>query len=302
LQALSLGGAQLLWLVPWRLLFFLLYALGWRILLRPYDPERSAELSWLFWVTTVREAVDRLLPVASVGGGVVGVRLLRWRGIDTAPAAATVIVEIILTLLALWVFMVLAVVLLVRHTLATGAQLSTAARYDLSLAAAAGLAVPLVLGVWLSRGNLFARLASALRRLTGLDSLSAGAVALDVQLRDCLGRRRALVSSGTLHLLALLSGSLEVWFVLHLLAQPVDLTAAATMEGLSLAARQAAFIIPGGLGVQEASLMLLGHTFGISTEMALAVSLAKRLREVLCGVPALLSWQWSEMRRLRASA
>jgi hypothetical protein len=49
--------------------------------------------------------------------------------------------------------------------------------------------------------------------------------------------------------------------------------------------------------VQEAGLVLFGQTLGISGEMALAVSMAKRLREVLCGLPALVSWQWAEVRR-----
>jgi hypothetical protein len=30
--------------------------------------------------------------------------------------------------------------------------------------------------------------------------------------------------------------------------------------------------------------------------------MAKRMREVLCGLPSLLSWQWMEGRRLRAVA
>jgi hypothetical protein len=38
---------------------------------------------------------------------------------------------------------------------------------------------------------------------------------------------------------------------------------------------------------------------GVPGELALAVSLAKRLREVLCGLPALASWQWVEGGRLR---
>jgi hypothetical protein len=45
--------------------------------------------------------------------------------------------------------------------------------------------------------------------------------------------------------------------------------------------------------------VLFGHALGISGELALAVSMAKRMREVLCGVPSLMSWQWAEGRRLR---
>ncbi|MBV8853433.1 MAG: flippase-like domain-containing protein [Sinobacteraceae bacterium] len=302
LQALSLGGAQLLWLVPYRVLFFLLYAIGWRALLRPYDPEHRAGVGYLFWVSAVRESIDRLLPVASVGGSVIGVRLLRWRGIASGPAAATVVVEILLTLLSLWLFMVLALSLLIEHALATGEQWHAATALRLAIPASVGLFIPIFLVHWLRRGDVFGRIAGQLRHFSGLDRLSSGAASLDTELRACLGRLRPLAGAGVLEFLALLSGSLENWYVLRLLGHPIDLRAAIAMEGLSVAARQLAFVIPGGLGVQEGSLMLLGHSYGINAELALALSLAKRMREVLCALPALLSWQWLEMRRLRGAA
>jgi hypothetical protein len=49
----------------------------------------------------------------------------------------------------------------------------------------------------------------------------------------------------------------------------------------------------------EAGLTLFGHGIGVSSESALAVSIAARMREVLCGVPPLLYWQWLEARRFK---
>jgi hypothetical protein len=43
---------------------------------------------------------------------------------------------------------------------------------------------------------------------------------------------------------------------------------------------------------------MFGRTFGIDAELALALSMAKRLREVLLGVVSLLSWQWMEVRQI----
>jgi hypothetical protein len=43
LQSLATAGWQLLWLAPYRLVYFVLYGIGWLILLRPYDPQRRAE-------------------------------------------------------------------------------------------------------------------------------------------------------------------------------------------------------------------------------------------------------------------
>jgi hypothetical protein len=44
--------------------------------------------------------------------------------------------------------------------------------------------------------------------------------------------------------------------------------------------------------VQEAVIVLLGTSFGIDPQTSLALALVKRAREVLFGVPALLSWRW----------
>jgi hypothetical protein len=87
--------------------------------------------------------------------------------------------------------------------------------------------------------------------------------------------------------------------VLRLFGHPIDARGAIMIEGMTQAMRHLAFVVPAGLGVQEAGFVLFGHALGISTELALAVSMAKRLREVLCGVPALISWQWLEAARLR---
>ena len=95
----------------------------------------------------------------------------------------------------------------------------------------------------------------------------------------------------------MVSGSLETWLALRWLGHPVPFGAAIALESLTLAVRNFAFLVPAGLGVQEASLIGFGALLGINGELALALSLAKRMREILFGVPALLSWYWVEGRR-----
>ena len=289
----KLGGAALLWLVPYRMIYFVLYAIGWRAMLRPFDPDGRARFGYVLWVTVVREAVDRLLPVASLGGGVVGVRLIKWRGLATVPVSATVIVEVLLTLMAVYLFGALAAMIL----LASG----TGANHWHVLAALA-LSLPIPIGsLLLARyGSVFQRMQRFLRPLVGLTGAQA-ASSLDADLRACLGRVRTLLMAGALEFVALISGAFEIWWALRLFAHPIGAPAAIMLEGLTQAVRHLAFIVPAGLGVQEAALVLFGHTLGISAELALAVSAVKRMREVLCGLPPLLAWQWLEARRLRAT-
>jgi hypothetical protein len=56
-------------------------------------------------------------------------------------------------------------------------------------------------------------------------------------------------------------------------------------------------MVPNALGVQEGGLVLLGGMFGIGPDAALALSLVKRGRDLVIGVPALLAWQLVEGRR-----
>jgi putative membrane protein len=291
LRALGLGGARLLWLIPYRASYFLLYALGWFVLLRPYDPARRAGLGYVFWVTTVRDAVDRLLPVASVGGSVVGVRLLRWRKIPAGGAGATVIAEILLTLIALYVFTAAGLILL--SDLGGGGH----AYRRLLIAFVLSLPGPAVIVLLLRYGSIFQRLEALLRRVVGESALTEGAASLDRELRATLERGWALTFAAALQLLALVSSSFEVWFALRLFGHPVGIRAALVLESLTQAARHVAFIVPAGVGVQEAGLVLFGHLLGINGDLALAVSMAKRAREVLCGLPSLISWQWLEGKR-----
>jgi putative membrane protein len=293
LHTLNTGGWRLLWLVPYRTLFFYLYAAGWLILLRPYDPAHRAGLGYLFWVTTVRDAVDRLLPVATVGGAVVGIRLLRWRDLAAAPVGASVIVEMVLTMIVVYLFTAIGLYLLVEFS-ATGQEYRR-----LLLAFLLSLPVPILTVLLLRYGSAFGYLQRFFRPLVGENAMSEQAALLDQELRASIRRGWRLLFAGALQLAALILGSFEIWFALRLFGHPVGFDTALVLESMTQAVRHLAFVVPAGLGVQEAGLVLFGHALGITSELALAVSMAKRIREVLCGLPALLSWQWLEGRRLQ---
>jgi hypothetical protein len=221
---------------------------------------------------------------------------LRWRGIGTSLAAASVIVEVLLNLVALWALTVIGLLLLeARQGYATHPGV-------VALIVLTGLGLPVCLGLTLRFGSVFARLEAGIGRLIGLRTFASSAASLDAQVRATLRRARSVTLCGVAQLLALLSGSFEVWLALRLFGHPIDWRAATIMECLMQAVRHAAFMVPGGLGVQELSLIYIGQSLGVSAELALGVSLIKRMRELVWGVPALISWQWEEGRRLRQAA
>lgn len=292
--ALDRAGWALLWLVPFHALPLLLDVAGWRALLAPRDPDRRASLPFLFWIASVREAVNRLLPVASIGGELVGIRLVKWRGIDSAAAAASVIVEVQLTLLNQYLFSALGLVLLIALAGHVGAFGS------LLVALVASLPLPIALFVLLRHGRVFERLQGLAERLLGRPTASPGLLggaSLDREIHALYRRPARLCGATAWQLLGLVVGSFESWLALRLLGYPVGFGVAIAIEATTQAVRHLVFVVPAGLGVQEGGLLLFGSLLGVPADISLALSLAKRLREVAFGVPALLSWQWAEARR-----
>lgn len=298
MHVLAQAGFGLLWLVPFHALPLLLDAQGWRVLLVPRDPEGQARLPFLLWVATVREAVNRLLPTANLGGEIIGIRLTKWRLANGSAVAASIIIEVLLTLVNQYIFTAAGIVLLVAHTQATEQTWTILAGLALSLP------MPILFGALLRYGKIFERMEKFAEHMLGDRSGLAGLIdgsSLDAEIRGIYSRHGRLLLALLWQLSGYVLGAFETWLALYLLGHPVSVWAAIAVEASTQAVRHLIFIVPAGLGVQEAGLVLFGQIVGIDSNVALSLSLAKRMREVLFGVPALLSWQLLEARRLRRS-
>ncbi len=126
---------------------------------------------------------------------------------------------------------------------------------------------------------------------------------MDAEVTRLYENRTALIVSGFWHMMAWVLGVGEVWFALRILGHPVDIGTALLFESLGQAIRTGAFAVPGGLGIQEGGYVLVGAALGIEPGVALALSLARRVRELILGLPGLGVWQaYSIGRSIEAPA
>jgi putative membrane protein len=240
----------------------------------------------------IREAVNSMLPVAQVGGLFVGVRLLGHRGVALATGSAGTSIDMVVEAVAQGLFTLIGLAALAAVTadgvwlrwLGGGALLMALCIGAMPLAGRAG-GRDLVTRALFGLGGMMPRIPLAdIRRMA-------------VEVRRLRTHHRALSRAGALHLIAWLLGVGETWLALAAIGWPVDLPHALVIESLGTAARSAAFAIPGALGVQEGGLVLVCGLLGVPAETALALSVTKRARELLVGLPGLLAWQWTEGRR-----
>jgi uncharacterized membrane protein YbhN (UPF0104 family) len=146
---------------------------------------------------------------------------------------------------------------------------------------------------------MFGVILGAARRLAPMAWLSAfagRAEAIDGALVATYRRRFALARSSLLRLVGMAVGAGEIWLTTRLLNKPLSLTDALVLESLVSGVRAAAFVAPGGLGAQEGGLVVFGALFGLPPDLALAVALTKRVRELTLGLPGLVAWHWAEGR------
>jgi putative membrane protein len=289
-QALLNVGWGIFLLAAFHILPMACSALGWRIELR----RQWRAPFWVFlWARWVREHVGLLLPVAQVGGEVVGARLLTFRGLSTGADGASVVVDITLEALTQVLFTLLGLGLLIE--LGGGAAIAP----WVGLGAAIG-GLLIAAFFWAQRHGLFQWLERSLQHISTRSKwFSLGRVGnLHATIQAMYADHGGILSGAVYHLVCWILGTGEIWLAAWLMGYPLRWDEALMLESLSEAIRSAAFAIPGQFGVQEGGYLLLGGFIGLPADISLALSLVKRVRIILLGVPALLAWQWVEGRRL----
>ena len=294
LGALAATGWGVLLVTAFHLVPMALDTLAWAALLPPGQRPAFGRLLAMRWVG---ESVNALVPSAQVGGDLVRAHLLTRAGLPGADAAVSVIVNLTLMVIALFAFSLAGAVALVIYLRPAGAALLLPALMLFAVAFAATFVATQRAGVF----GAIVRLASRCLPARDFSTLLAGAGRLDDGLRHAWANYRRVGASTAWALAGWCAGSGEIWLAMLLLGQPVTLVEAFILESLIQAVRNGAFFVPGALGIQEGGAVLLGGLFGIAPESALALSLLKRARELLLGLPGLLAWQaWSGMRLLPA--
>jgi putative membrane protein len=284
LFAIAWGGFFVVCLI--HLSLIVVMGIAWRVLV-------TDGRAWVFiWGRFVRDAGSEVLPFSPMGGCVLGVRAVTLTGMPGTAAAGSMIVDVTLEFFAKLVYTALGLIMLVHLR----SELPDALPIAIGAAVAGLIAIALII-VQRHGFGLFERFARLIGR-GWADQTAAGAAAVRAVLTS-IYRRKARVRSGfLLHLACWIAGAVEVWCALRFAGMPLDFQAVLVIESLLYAIRTIAFAIPNAVGVQEGAYILLGATFGLTPEMALAISLLKRMRDLAIGLPILGIWQAVEGGRL----
>ena len=293
------SGWALLWVPVIWIPSVLMNARCWQLLFAPgYGPT----FGQAFYAQWMGRAVNTLLPVASIGGEVVKARTLILWGIDAAHASASAVVDKTIQALTIILWGTAGTILLVYLGLDDELARSILVGGAVIGAGIAGFVV-------VQQAGMFGFMVKSAHRITKSDffgNLIETAGAVDQTVNKLYRLRGRVVVATLWRLVALVSQTGEVWLAAYLLGYPIGIVEALLLKSLSSTLSDFAFVVPNSYGVQEGAFVVLGGLIGLSPEVALAISLAIRIRELLIDVPGLALWQQNEgrafFRRRRTAA
>jgi putative membrane protein len=287
--AMAQAGWAAAIVIALRLVAVTLAGLTWWLLF-PKHPRPQPSVCALLRI--VREGANTLLPLAQIGGDVIAARLLTFWHIPGPLAAATVIVDVLAQAGTQFLFALVGLALLIAH--------GVGGNFVYDIAWALGAAALALTGFYVAQRQGGEKLVNALlkRLARGREwQINGTFEAVFHRLHEVYGRRRALALTVICHLGVWFIGALEVWVGLNAMGYHPTYAEAVAIESLAQAARGAAFVVPGAVGVQEGGLVVLCALFGIPAHSALALSLIKRAADIMVGVPGLVAWHALETRR-----
>jgi putative membrane protein len=287
--AMAQAGWAAAIVIALRLVAVTLAGLTWWLLF-PKHPRPQPSVCALLRI--VREGANTLLPLAQIGGDVIAARLLTFWHIPGPLAAATVIVDVLAQAGTQFLFALVGLALLIAH--------GVGGNFVYDIAWALGAAALALTGFYVAQRHGGEKLVNALlkRLARGREwQINGTFEAVFHRLHEVYGRRRALALTVICHLGVWFIGALEVWVGLNAMGYHPTYAEAVAIESLAQAARGAAFVVPGAVGVQEGGLVVLCALFGIPAHSALALSLIKRAADIMVGVPGLVAWHALETRR-----
>lgn len=288
-----IGWREFALIVGWQLVLFVIIGLAWDAIV----PRRVMRRAWvLIWGRMVRDASANCLPFSQVGGFIFGARAVTLHGIEWHTATASTVVDVTAEFLAQIAFACIGLgVLLAR---APGSNMAVPVEVGIGLAVLACFAF-----VWVQQGApaIFARLG---KRIAGnwFDNAEERMETLQAELVLIYGHATKLAIGFFIHLIGWICTGVAGWIAYHALGANIDFDDALAIEALLSAAAAVTFLVPVNAGVQEAGYAGLGTIFGVPPEVSLAVSLVRRARDIVVGVPILLIWQYFEAKRLRTAA
>ena len=238
---------------------------------------------WAYRILKLRivgEAFNSIIPAAGMGGEPVKASMLELHyGISLHKGVASLILARTINVIALVAFLIAGFVLMIEskalskgYEYVAGSGLLALLVGVLCFFVIQRFSVTSLTGTWISRLSIGRKFDSFLCHIYDIDTRIVRFYT------EAKGRFAATL---LLALVNWLLGAVEVYYTLVFLDSPVTWAEAWIIEAVAQMVRTGAFFIPAAIGVQEGAFLLICGAITGSAPIGIAVSVVRRIREVI---------------------
>jgi len=256
---------------------------------RLYPSENSPKNKFFIYGMWIGQSLNRLIPTATIGGDIVRGRLLMLKGGNETGVITSLIADKTAHAVSILLLLILGILLMISRVhdvrIITG-----------MVVAVIMLGAGIVLFIKLQRSS---GISGKLEKFSGenkgfLSTSNKTARNIENQLDQIYSNPGKFLISVIIRIAFQIALAAEIWLAAWLMGYSVSILEAVTLRVVSFGVRSLAFVVWGGLGVQEGVYALLSTFVGLPPATLIAISLATRVREIVTAVPGVILWVTGE--------
>ena len=260
-------------------------AMTWVIL----SKNSKLSLIWSFIIVWISQATGKFFPTGNITGEFVRIYLAVKKGLSTAEATSTVFIDLVIATFSLFLIATMSFIyfligsndhLLMKHIIYLSLSLLL---IFISCVIFYFLISKRVLRVLIKKMPSFFSYKISNQKIFSI-------VRVDVALYQAIKKKNTLIKALIFRIFGWLGGAFEIYVFLWIIGYDPNIIDVVVIESFSGIIRAVAFFIPAGIGVQELAFIIVGDFVGLNSETSFSIALGRRVREILVGLPAIISW------------
>ena len=257
-------------------------SLAWIILMK-----NKLSMKTAFIITWISQTSGKFIPSGNITGEFVRFYLARRSGQNFSEASSTVLMDLFIATFSLFLIGLAALIFIV-FSLKSNLILN---QFQYLILAFSLISLGTLFFLLIIRKRVISKFLVITKKIEFLSKKNIfNLLRLDISLNKLSRRKWRLLNAVVLRLMGWVAGAFEIYVFLWVIGVDAKISDVIIIESVTAIIRSAAFFIPSAIGVQELAFVIVGELVGYSSIVSFSVAIGRRLREIMVGIPAIITW------------
>ena len=258
-------------------------SLAWLILM----VKNKLSTKTAFIITWISQTSGKFIPSGNITGEFVRFYLARRNGQKFSEASSTVLMDLFIATFSLFLIGLAALIFII-FSLKSNLILN---QFQYLILAFSLISLGTLFFLLIIRKRVISKFLVITKKIEFLSKKNIfNLLRLDISLNKLSHRKWRLLNAVVLRLMGWIAGAFEIYVFFWVIGVDAKITDVIIIESVTAIIRSAAFFIPSAIGVQELAFVIVGELVGYSSIVSFSVAIGRRLREIMVGIPAIITW------------